>query len=215
MRNKWIGLVLIFIMYLFAYWAFPNVRSSVPLHANEQAQVDFEASPFEAIVFPPVLASLLFFIMLVHRQSQAPNAHDQYIDQMAWLLLNLSIAIICVMYFAVLGRYLDWITEVRQAVIFSFGLAFVIIGYYLPFTKREEWIGLRTPWTQQSDVIWQKTHNFGRWTFMAGGVLIALAAWFPKPDRRILAMFGFLLAVLLPTFYSYYTWRRTTQNNDI
>ncbi|HIG45258.1 MAG TPA: SdpI family protein [candidate division Zixibacteria bacterium] len=209
MRDRWIGLVLIIIMYMFGYWAFPQVRSSVPLHSNEQAQVDFEATPFEAIVFPPILASLLFLIMLVDRRSQVQNQHDQYIDNMAWLLVNLTIAIICVMYFAVLGRYFDWITEVRLAVIFSFGFACIVIGYYLPFTKREEWIGIRTPWTQQSDVVWQRTHEFARWTFIAGGILISIAAWFPKPDRRYLAMFGFLIAALLPTFYSYVIWRRT------
>lgn len=213
MRDKWIGLALILIMYLFGYWAFPYVQTSVPLHSNEQAQVDFEASPFEAIVFPPVLASLLFLIMLVHRRSQTANQHDIYIDHMAWLMLNLTIAIICVMYFAVLGRYFDWITEVRRAVIFSFGLACIIVGYYLPYAKREEWIGIRTPWTQHSDAVWQKTHDFGRWSFIAGGLLILIAAWMPKPDRRILAMLGFLLAVLLPAFYSYFIWRQTSRKD--
>jgi uncharacterized membrane protein len=128
--------------------------------------------------------------------------------------MNLAIAVLCVMYFAVIGRYLGLITEVRRAVVFSIGMAFVTIGYYLPRTKQEEWIGLRSPWTLASKTVWAKTHLFGRWTFVVGGAIIGLASWLPKEERRTVSMLGVLLATLLPLLYSYVIWRREKSSSE-
>jgi uncharacterized membrane protein len=207
MTGRWFGLICVALMYLFGYWAFPYVQTNVPLHSVNEGVVDLWATPFEAVVFPPVLASLLYLIMVVHRR-QSTTRHEQYIDHLAWLLMNLAIGLLCVMYFAILGRYFGWLTEVRRAFVLAFGLAMITVGYYLPRTKPEEWIGLRTPWTLASQSVWHKTHLFGRWTFLLGGLLISIAAWLPQEERRTLSMTGFLLATLLPIVYSYLAWRR-------
>lgn len=211
MTGRWFGLICLAVMYIFAYFAFPYVQSPVPLHSNDEALVDLWATPFEAVIFPPILASLLYLIQLVHRQSQTTNRHDLYIEHLAWLLMNLAIVILCVIYLAVLCRYFGWLSEVRRAVLLASGLGFISIGYYLPRTKREEWIGLRTPWTLASQTVWDSTHRFGQWTFLFGGVIIAASAWFSKSDRRAISMIGFLVATVLPAIYSYIAWRREAQ----
>lgn len=214
MTGRWFGLIFLMVMYAFAYFSFPYVQTPVPLHSNDAAQIDLWATPFEGVIFPPVLASLLYLIQLVHRRSQTMSRHEVYVDHMAWLLMNLAIVIVCVIYVAVLCRYFGWLTEVRRAVLLASGLGFIIIGYYLPRTKREEWIGLRTPWTLASQNVWDKTHRFAQWTFLLGGLVIASSAWLSQSDRRIVSMFGFLLATLLPAVYSYIVWRRETQHSS-
>ena len=208
MTGRWFGFIIITGMCLFALWAFPHIQTPVPLHSNERAAVDLWASPFEAILLPPMFTLILYLIMFANRPGQYLTAHEQYINRMAWLVLNMVVGMLCVMYIALLGRSLGWVTEVRRAVVLAFGLGMVFLSYYLPRAKTYEWTGIRTPWTLASQVIWQKTHQLGQWTFLLGGVLICIAAWLPKPLRRDLSMIGFMFAVVVPIIYSYIIWRR-------
>jgi len=213
MTGRWFGLIIIACMCLFALWVFPSIQTPVPVHSNEAAEVDLWASPFEAIIIPPILALFLYLIMLANRPHRYLTAHEQYIDHMAWLILNMGLAMLCVMYIALLGRSLGWVSEVRRAVILAFGLATIILGYYLPHVRSHEWLGIRTPWTLANSVVWNKTHRLGQWSFLVGGLIICVAAWLQKPYRRDLSMLGFIMAAGIPIIYSYFIWRRDNRQS--
>ena len=208
MTSRWFGLSIIAVMSLFALWVFPTIQTPVPVHSNEIAEVDLWASPFEAIVIPPVIAAIFYLIMLANRPHGYLTAHEEYVDQISWLILNMALGMLCVMYIALLGRSLGWVSEVRRAVILAFGLTTMIIGYYLPYARAHEWCGIRTPWTLANSIIWNQTHRLGRWSFLLGGLMISIAAWLQKPIRRNISMLGFVLASGIPVVYSYFAWRR-------
>lgn len=208
MTSRWFSVICILIMGLFGIWCLTRITTPVPLHSNENAVVDVWATPLQAILIPPLFAIGLYMAMLLGRRGHHETAHTQYVDQMAWLALNMTLAVLCVLYIAILGRSLGWVTEVRRAVVFAFGMATFIAGYYLPRAQAHEWVGIRTPWTLKHPQIWDKTHQAARWTFIMGGIMICSAAWLQKPYRRNLAMIGFVCAVLVPVVYSYLLWRR-------
>ncbi|SVB55894.1 uncharacterized protein METZ01_LOCUS208748 [marine metagenome] len=208
MTSRWFGLIIISCVSLFALWVFPSIQTPVPIHSSEMAQVDLWASPFEAIILPPIMILVFYLIMLANRPNRYLTAHEQYIDRVSWLFLNMGLAVICVMYIALLGRSLGWVSEVRRAVILAFGLATIILSYYLPKVRSHEWLGIRTPWTLANSVIWKKTHHLAQWSFLVGGLMICVASWLQKPYRRDLSMLGFVMAVGIPTIYSYFIWRR-------
>jgi uncharacterized membrane protein len=208
MTGRWFGLIVIIGMSLFALWVFPDIQTMVPLHSNDEAVVDLQAHPFTAIFLPPLFALGLYLIILANRPGQYMTAHEEYVERITWLALNMTLGVLCVMYIALLGRSLGWVTEVRRSVVLAFGLATIILGYYLPKARSYEWIGIRTPWTLTSRRIWNKTHQFGRWIFFIGGMMICIAAWLPKPHRRNLSMIGFICTIVIPVFYSYLIWRR-------
>ena len=212
MTGRWFGLLIIAVMCLFALWVFPTIQTPVPMHSNDIAQVDLWAPPFEAILLPPLLAVLFYLIILAKRPTRYMTAHEEYVDEISWLTLNIGLSMLCVIYIALLGRSLGWVSEVRRSVILAFGLTVIIIGYYLPYARSHEWFGIRTPWALANSVIWNKTHLIGRWSFLLGGLLISIAAWLQKPVRRDLSMLGFILAWTIPVAYSYVEWRRSYSN---
>ena len=208
MTTRWMGLLLIGGIVLFGVWIAPRIQTPVPLHSNDMAQVDLWATPVEALVTIPGCALGLFLIALILRRGQHTDAHAQYLDRIAWLVFNLMIAMLGVMFVALLGRADGWVTEVRRAVVFAFGLALMVMSYYLPYAQSKEWVGIRTPWTLADERIWGKTHLVGRWMFLWGGIMICCAAWLSKPYRRDLSMAGFMIAVIVPIIASYCFWRR-------
>ena len=90
----------------------------------------------------------------------------------------------------------------------GFGLLFILMGNFLPRLPRNFFVGIRTPWTIASDVVWKRTHIVGGWLFVAGGVIICLLALLGLPMHIV------LLSVLVPVFvvssliYPYLLYRK-------
>jgi uncharacterized membrane protein len=54
-------------------------------------------------------------------------------------------------------------------------LFIALMGNVLGKVRRNFYVGVRTPWTLASDVVWDRTHRLAAWLMVAGG-LIGLAA---------------------------------------
>ncbi|MEM7494152.1 MAG: SdpI family protein [Pseudomonadota bacterium] len=93
-------------------------------------------------------------------------------------------------------------------VIAGTALLFLILGNYLPKTRPNWFLGIRTPWTLSSNSAWEKTHRLGGRLFMAVGVIGLVAAF--VLDGLSLALVVPALAVstaIVCAVYSYFVWR--------
>ncbi|MEM8616083.1 MAG: SdpI family protein [Pseudomonadota bacterium] len=93
-------------------------------------------------------------------------------------------------------------------VIAGTAILFILLGNYLPKTRPNWFLGIRTPWTLSSDNAWEKTHRLGGRLFMAAGVIGLVTAF---------VLNGVALALFIPAMsigiavvcvvYSYFAWR--------
>jgi len=49
---------------------------------------------------------------------------------------------------------------------------FYYLGILMQHSRRNWFVGIRTPWTLSSDVVWEKTHKRGGLVFKACAVLV-------------------------------------------
>ena len=56
------------------------------------------------------------------------------------------------------------------------GLIFVIMGNYMPKLKVNHTVGIRLPWTLQSEDNWHKTHRLAGKLWVLGGLILLLEA---------------------------------------
>ena len=58
---------------------------------------------------------------------------------------------------------------------------FALLGTSLGKVRRNFWIGVRTPWTLASDLVWERTHRLAGWLMGVGGAVgvVALLAGAP------------------------------------
>jgi uncharacterized membrane protein len=61
--------------------------------------------------------------------------------------------------------------SITQALSPAFGALFYYCGILISKSKRNWFIGIRTPWTMSSDSVWNKTHKLGGKLFRAAGIL--------------------------------------------
>jgi len=81
------------------------------------------------------------------------------------------------------------------------GLFFMALGQILPRTRRNPFMGVRTPWTLTSDENWAQTHRMAGYAFTLGGAAVAIGGWLRAPALAIAAL---TVTVLAPVLWS---WR--------
>ncbi len=57
------------------------------------------------------------------------------------------------------------------------GLLFIAIGNYLPKTKRNYTMGIKLPWTLNSDENWRRTHRLGGICFIIIGISVIISVF--------------------------------------
>ncbi|HYH15180.1 MAG TPA: SdpI family protein, partial [Flavisolibacter sp.] len=102
--------------------------------------------------------------------------------------------------------------------LFAFmGLFVAALGNFFPSLKANYFIGIRSPWTLESEAVWKKTHQFAGKLWVGGGLLVMALALTPgitSLGKIIVPLMLFL--TLVPFFYSFILWRRLkkeTPNN--
>ena len=89
------------------------------------------------------------------------------------------------------------------------GLMIAGIGNYLTTVKPNWFVGIRTPWTLESDEVWRRTHRMGGRLMVVGGLLSVVLSFVVPMPYAVGAVVGVLVFVsLVPVVYSYVYFRQ-------
>ncbi|QJW89397.1 DUF1648 domain-containing protein [Spirosoma taeanense] len=89
------------------------------------------------------------------------------------------------------------------------GLMIAGIGNYLTTVKPNWFVGIRTPWTLESETVWRRTHQLGGRLMVAGGLLSTVLAFVIPMVYKIGVVVGIIVAVsIIPLVYSYVYFRQ-------
>jgi len=93
------------------------------------------------------------------------------------------------------------------------GLLFAYIGNLMHSIKPNYFVGIRTPWTLESEETWRKTHQLAGKIWLPGGILISLITLFLS-SRSSSVFFAVMVAVmaLIPVIYSYIYFKKHQTN---
>ena len=82
---------------------------------------------------------------------------------------------------------------------------FLVIGNYMPKMKQNYSLGIKAPWTLNSEENWNRTHRMGGYVFMTGGIL-TLIAGFTEMFWLIIVVIA--LCAAIPMIYSYLLYKK-------
>jgi len=90
----------------------------------------------------------------------------------------------------------------------AFAALFYSVGILLAKAKRNYFIGIRTPWTLASDLVWDKTHSLGSKLFKATAIAFLIVGLL-LPNFAIWVLLGLLIGVVVYLLYfSYSQWKK-------
>lgn len=93
------------------------------------------------------------------------------------------------------------------------GIFFAFMGNLFYSIKPNYFVGLRLPWTLESEDNWRKTHQLAGKTMFAGGLLLAISSLLLGnhfPDYLLPVII--VTIVLIPSVYSFVEFKRTQQS---
>jgi len=122
-----------------------------------------------------------------------------------WICPGLSVLLGCL----TLGTGLGWEPDVSQLITLFMGILFMLIGNYMPKCTRNYTIGIKIPWTLDSEENWNATHRFAGRVWLAGGLLLIPFAFL---KAAVPAMLGILLVITLAPIV--YSWRFHRKENS-
>lgn len=156
----------------------------------------------------PAFGLGLWLLFRVLPRLDPRRANYERFEPTYWTVANVVLVFLALVHVLSLGTALGWSIDVPRVILVALGSLFVALGNYLPRVKPNWSMGIRTPWTLDSDQVWRNTHRLGGKTFVAAG-LVTIGVALLSPQRGFALMFAALvLAALVPLVYSYLAWRR-------
>jgi uncharacterized membrane protein len=78
----------------------------------------------------------------------------------------------------------------NESIFAMLGVMFMVIGNYLGKTRKNFFLGIRTPWTLASDEVWGRTHRLAGRLFIVLGLIMLSGVFFEVPVQLLLWMVG-------------------------
>ena len=179
-----------------------QLPEQMPTHWNTSGEVDgWSSKPFAVFGLPLILLAAQWLCMLGTLADPKKENHPQKIFQLVlWIIPVLSVVLHAFTYAVALGNEVP--IEVIMPVLI--GLLFAIIGNYMPKCKQNYTIGIKIPWTLNSEENWNRTHRFAGFLWTLCGIVIMLTGFF----GGFWIFFGItLVMVIVPVIYSYILYR--------
>lgn len=209
MSRRWIGPMLIALMVVFALAVYGRLPERIPTHFDFSGRPDDWTNRFPGAFVLPAITAGVYILLFALRRIDPRRAHYERFEETYWIILNVLALLMAVFHVLTLGLGLGWPIDMGRAVTVTVGLLFVGLGNYLPRLRSNWWIGIRTPWTLDSEVVWRETHRVGGWTFVAAGLVLVVAGLvLPAGPREWVSGIALGVGVVVPLVYSYIAYRR-------
>jgi uncharacterized membrane protein len=207
MRKLIPGIVAILVALAFGIWALPNLPAEVASHWGLDGEPDGWSSRTTAVFVLPLIglgiAALLGFLPRIDPRQKNVELHAGTY----WLVANASLVVISAIHIGMVAFNLGWPVPLTRIVAIGIGGLFVLIGNLMTRMRPNWFMGIRTPWTLSSDVVWRRTHRVGGYGFVIGGILVILAGLL-RPSWASWVMLASVGAAALGSIvYSYFVWR--------
>ena len=181
-----------------------DLPASLPSHFGLDGQADGFSSKLEVVFLIPLLMLGLHFfaVVVTSLDPKASHVSPKMKTLVYWLVPFISGLVQLSIYGAAFGL----IGNSTRIGLVMVGIVFLVVGNYLPKTKQNYTVGIRLPWTLDSEENWNKTHRLAGRLWVLGGLIILVNGFLSWAVFYV--FFGVLLVmVLVPIFYSYWISR--------
>jgi len=207
--------LIVALMFAIGFYAYPLVQT------NEQGLVishwDIDGIPngwadkAVGVFLVPVVTLIIYLGLLLIPFIEVYKKNLDEFHQQFWGFKVILVFVMGVIYIATLIPNLGYWNAFDPIIVVvpAISLLFFYVGYMLNFTKRNFFIGVRTPWTLADDKVWEKTNRLAGTLFWICGAL-ALVSLVTTGDARIaFIVLPAILTAVIASLYSLWEYKKT------
>ena len=215
MNREFLPIAIIALIFAIAIYAEPLVRTNINGdmlgHWGADGKVDGMISKTVGIYLIPVLTVILYLGLLVIPKIEVYQKNLEDFAAQFWGFKVMLVFVMGVIYVATLLPNLGFWKSTDPLIIIvpAIAMLFFYVGYMLNFTKRNYFIGVRTPWTLADEKIWEKTNKLAGKLFWVCGALTLVSLVTPSDVRVWMILLPLLLLTIGVSLYSLWEYRKT------
>ncbi len=200
--------VIILIPLVYLAWVWNDLPERVPVHFNLKGEADGWAGK-TAMIFIVLGTTALLNLILLAVPYIDPKRKLTYMGSKYHQLRFILVIFMTALAMFIIHSALNPDTFQLNALLILIGGLFIALGNYFQAVKPNYFIGIRTPWTLESEQVWRKTHRLGGILWIAGGLVMILLALFPDSvTRQAIFLATVAILVVVPLVYSFIEFRK-------
>lgn len=199
-------IVLLPFVYIFYIWN--KLPQEIPIHWNLKGEVDRYGEKIEILLIPILLPLLIYIIFSVIPKIDPKKKLEKMGNKfrtLKFLLTTIMSALASFIIYSIQSK-----SSTSPNIIFLIvGVLYVVLGNYFKTIKANYFIGIRTPWTLESETVWKETHLLGGKLWLIGGLLVIISAL--VLDEKMNTAVFFIITIIItiiPAAYSFLLFKR-------
>ena len=205
-----IPIVIILISFIAGAVLYSYMPEKMASHWNIAGEVDDYMPKFWGLFLMPIISLVMFFLFIFLIKIDPLKKNVQKFRKYYDGFITVFIAFFFYLYVLTIFWSLKFEFNMVQFLFPAFAVLFYYIGILFEKSKRNWFIGIRTPWTLSSDAIWDKTHKLGGKMFKAVSFLALLGIVFPRQAFFFIIPSLIFVSIYL-VIYSYIEYKRKSR----
>jgi len=185
---------------------YAKLPERIPIHWNIRGEVDgWGDKRWAVFLMPGTMALLVGMILGLPILSPRGFRIQPFLSTFNYLMIACT-ALMGYLHGCMLLAALHPDLETGRMLMGGLFLFIALIGNVMGKTRRNFWMGVRTPWTLASETVWVATHRLAGQLWVGVGIAGAIAVWLGVSP--VVCFTALMVAMLFPVFYSYVYYRR-------
>lgn len=201
--------------YTYLAFVWSELPDSVPTHFDMEGNANGWSEKMTLLFMPTsfalLLNILLYFLPNFDPKNKLNEMGDRYYTFRFILVVFVSILMTYILYVASKNGQSS-----PNIVFILIGFLFMVLGNYFQAVRPNYFIGIRSPWTLESESVWKKTHRTAGRLYILGGLAILVAALTLSPNILSPVLIGIItLLVFVPFGHSYLIFKKEKASQQV
>ncbi len=190
-----------------------SLPARVPMHFDAHGNVNRYGSPIELLILPGINVLVAILLYFIPRLDPKRANIDASMPAYRWIRLFIAAFFTCV--FAVtLATSFNPMLDVTPLIAIGLLCLFFGLGFAMPKLKQNYMIGIRLPWTLESEDNWNRTHAFAGKLWVRGSLVGIVIALIFQSVSLFIALGVLIVMVIWTVVYSYRIFQEEKRKNS-
>ena len=196
-----IGFVLLPFIYLGYLWN--SLPEKVPIHWNYKGEIDDWGTKYALIGVLFLLPVFTYVLMLLIPKID-PKKRIEFMGGKYYQIKFVLVVFMSVLALFIIQSSQSQTISSPSMVFILLGLLFVALGNYFKVIKQNYFLGIKTPWTLESEEVWKLTHILAGKLWIIGGLLIVIFSLVLSENVNFYIFIAITAIIsIVPIVYSY------------